>query len=74
VKNTIDARCTHGTCASRNHYVMTASCSNCEWEGLILIRNGHEKRDAERSAQCPRCQCRTVKAGTFEAGNGFEGA
>lgn len=67
----IDARCNHGTCASRNHHVMAARCDNCGWDGLILITNGHVKSDVERSAECPRCVCRTVKVGEFVEGNGY---
>lgn len=70
MKNTIDARCGHRNCAHKNHYVMAAHCDNCGWDGLLLITNGHETRDVARSAACPRCECKSVRAGEFVEGNG----
>lgn len=69
----IDRLCGHGTCQHKGHYVVMGRCRNCDWSGYVWITNGHEKAEASRSAECPRCRCRTITPGEFVAGNGFEG-
>lgn len=69
-ENSIDARCGHSSCAGKNHYVVMGRCTNCAWEGYVWITNGHEAVDIHRRAECPRCKCRSIRAGEFVEGNG----
>lgn len=66
----IDARCTFSRCGHKTHYVVMGRCTNCAWEGYVWVSSGHEKVDVCGRAECPRCECRTIKAGEFVEGNG----
>lgn len=61
----VDHRCTHGTCARKGSYVLESRCSNCGWTGEIAVTLGHEAAGARSTAQCPRCECRTLRNGNF---------
>lgn len=61
----VDRRCNHGTCESKNHYVVNGRCSNCAWEGYIWITLGHTVVDRCARAECPRCKCRTIRGGAY---------
>lgn len=52
----LDATCSRDTCSQRGTYELRGRCTNCRWEGTVVLTKGHE---AGRS-ECSRCGCRTV--------------
>jgi predicted Zn-ribbon and HTH transcriptional regulator len=61
----IDRTCRHGICEHRGQYVVEARCTNCGWDGRLRTTMGHEAWKMANRAECPRCGCRSIKAGAF---------
>lgn len=60
--DTIDATCSHDTCATRGTYRLNGHCTNCDWNGAVIYTRGHQSSKVE----CPCCGCKTVQRVTFQ--------
>ena len=64
-KTLVDHRCSHRGCATRDAYVLESRCSNCGWEGEILVTVGHEASGTRSTGRCPQCECQRLRNGNF---------